>query len=261
MELARCLTGWSVKDHFWLGEFTFNEDLHDLSSKIVLGTRIEPAGQREAELVLEQLATHPATAQLICSKLVRRFISEDPRPELVESAARTFLSSKGSITATLEHVLLNGMTDADAKVKRPVDLIASGLRVLAADTDGGQPLQTYLTQMGQPAFEWPTPDGPPDNSSYWTSNLLPRWRFGTQLALNQIEGTTVEFEALISAADGDSDQVTFDRFTELMLGTPLDRKIRDDLLVALRNGGATDDRTFMELIVAGLATSPGFQWM
>jgi hypothetical protein len=53
MELARCFTGWTVKDHFWRGEFTFNQDFHDQGIKLVLGQRIEPAGQREAELVLE----------------------------------------------------------------------------------------------------------------------------------------------------------------------------------------------------------------
>ena len=37
MELARCLTGWNVKEHFWLGDFVFKEDLHDTGEKNVLG--------------------------------------------------------------------------------------------------------------------------------------------------------------------------------------------------------------------------------
>ncbi len=37
MELARCLTGWSVKEHFWLGDFVFREDQHELGAKHVLG--------------------------------------------------------------------------------------------------------------------------------------------------------------------------------------------------------------------------------
>jgi uncharacterized protein (DUF1800 family) len=53
--LARCLTGWSVKDHFWRGEFRFARQRHDDNPKQVLGLTIEPQGQVEAERVLAQL--------------------------------------------------------------------------------------------------------------------------------------------------------------------------------------------------------------
>jgi uncharacterized protein (DUF1800 family) len=42
MELARCLTGWTVKEHFWLGDFVFKEDIHDTGEKNVLGLSIQP---------------------------------------------------------------------------------------------------------------------------------------------------------------------------------------------------------------------------
>ena len=47
MELARCLTGWNVKDHFWLGDFVFKPDLHDTGEKTVLGLPVENAGLGE----------------------------------------------------------------------------------------------------------------------------------------------------------------------------------------------------------------------
>jgi hypothetical protein len=40
MELARCLTGWTIKESFTRGEFEFNEDTHDAGSKTVLGVAI-----------------------------------------------------------------------------------------------------------------------------------------------------------------------------------------------------------------------------
>ena len=258
MELARCFSGWSVKDHFWKGEFTFKEDFHDPGSKVVLGQRIEPAGQREAELILEQLALHPATARNICRKLVRKFVTEEDWPELVESATQTFLRTQGSIRATLAHVLERGLENPGAKVKRPMDFVAGGIRMLGADTDGGQPLQTFLAHMGQPAFEWPTPDGPSDNSTYWTSNLMPRWRFAVALSQNEIDGTELEVGALMEA---ESMEAGFDHLSELLLGTPFEFHVRDQLITALSDGGATDRRTIMELTIAGLLASPSFQWM
>ncbi|MCH7609862.1 MAG: DUF1800 family protein [Chloroflexi bacterium] len=112
--------------------------------------------------------------------------------------------------------------------------------------------------MGQPAFGWPTPDGPPADSSYWTSNLMPRWRFALALSQNQIDGTQLEVGALV---DSDSVESDFDRLSELLLGARLETRVRDELIAALSDGGATDRRTMTELTIAGLLASPGYQWM
>lgn len=185
-------------------------------------------------------------------------MTEEDRPELVESAAQTFLSTRGSIRATLGHLLEAGLQDPGAKFKRPVDFIVGGIRTLGADTDGGEPLQTFLARMGQPAFGWPTPDGPPADSSYWTSNLMPRWRFALALSQNQIDGTQLEVGALVNS---DSVESEFDRLSELLLGARLETQVRDELIAALSDGGATDRRTMTELTIAGLLASPGYQWM
>lgn len=257
MELARCLTGWSVKEHFWRGEFSYKPEIHDGGAKQVLGTHIEPAGQAEAEAVLEQLAHHPATAHFISTKLARRFVADQPPAELVEQAAQAFLASGGSITATLRVVLLEGLEQAGAKLKRPADFVASGLRMLAAETDAGRPIQQLLSQMGQPQFEWPTPDGPPDRSADWTGNLLPRWRFAVDLARNQIQGTQIPIQQLIQT---DGPQAAFDRIAALLLGAPLDPTRREPLLEALASETGGDQTTQMQLVLAGLLASPGFQY-
>ena len=253
MELARCLTGWTVKEHFWQGQFMFNPDLHDSAPKLVLGLRVEPAGQREAESILDELATHPSTARHVATKLVRRFVSEAPPAQLIEDTAETFLATDGSIGAVLERLLLEGLPEWGAKVKRPNDFIAGGLRTLAADTDGAQPVQEYLRQMGQPAFEWPTPDGPPDRSDYWISNLMPRWRFALDVAQNQIGGTSLDLDGLAAAVGGD----TFNRMAELLLGLRLDPELSRGLQAAI---GQVDEHTQLQLLLAGLLASPGFQW-
>jgi len=70
-DLARCLTGWSVKEAFWRGDFTFNAGQHDPEAKTVLGLTISPDGQGEAERVVEMLAAHASTARFIATKLGR----------------------------------------------------------------------------------------------------------------------------------------------------------------------------------------------
>jgi hypothetical protein len=153
----------------------------------------------------------------------------------------------------LDRLLLDVLPEWGAKVKRPNDFIAGGLRTLAAHTDGARPVQDYLRQMGQPAFEWPTPDGPPDRSDYWISNLMPRWRFALALAQNQIPGTTLDLDGLASAAGGDP----LKRMSELLLGLQLDPELSSGLQQAI---GQVDEQTRLQLSLAGLLASPGFQW-
>lgn len=258
MELARCLTGWTVKNHFWRGEFEFQSDYHDPGSKRVLGLRIEPAGQGEAEQLLDWLALHPSTAQHLSTKLIRRFVTEDPPPALVERAASTFVSSAGSIPATLRTILFDGLERPGTKLKRPVDYVSGALRILSADTDGGQPIQQLLAEMGQPLFEWPTPDGPPDRAEFWAGNLLPRWRFAIDLARDQIAGTRLQVPEWQL---GPGPSVAFDQLSALLLGVPPDPDRRDRVLEALQAGGRPDEPTTVQLILAGLLASPGFQYL
>src|SRR5258706_11428260 len=118
MELARCLTGWNVKEHFWLGDFVFKLDLHDTGAKHVLGMTIASAGIKEAEQVLEMLVTHPSAAHFISTKLARRFIADEPPQELVEKAAQIFLKTKGDIRSVLRVILLDGLPLAQPQIKR-----------------------------------------------------------------------------------------------------------------------------------------------
>src|SRR3989442_372228 len=64
MEVARCLSGWSVRSVKQLrkGSVEFHPGLHDDGAKLVLGRAI-PAGlgQQDLDRVLEIVALHPAT--------------------------------------------------------------------------------------------------------------------------------------------------------------------------------------------------------
>ena len=258
MELARCLTGWNVKEHFWLGDFVFKEDLHDTGTKNVLGLTIPNAGIKEAEQVIEMLVAHPSTARFIATKLTRRFIADEPPQEIVEKAAQTFLQTNGDIKSVLRVILLDSLAIAQPKYKRPANFIASAIRMTNTETDGAD-IQDYLLRMGQTYFNWPTPDGYPDTSAPWQNNLMPRWQFAFELIRNEIGGTKNNLNSLLDVSPTDSLQDDMDSLASLLLGTPLERLSRDKLIDSVRSAGATDEET-LQVAAAGIIASPAFQW-
>jgi uncharacterized protein (DUF1800 family) len=262
MELARCLTGWTVKERFWRGEYTFNEDIHDSGHKRVLNLSISPAGEQEAEIVLDEISLHPATAFRLAYKLYVRFLGDDPDLSLVRSAADAFLSSKGEIRSLLKVILMDGMNTHDLmpKFKRPIDFVVSAMRMLSADTDGDGSVQGYLSEMGQAPFEWPTPDGPPDAFGFWSTNLMPRWRFALQLAANEVEGSSIDLYQIIAASGVDTPEDLLVEFGRLLLGEPMSPALREQLLRDFADARATDETTMAQILVAGLVASPAFQW-
>jgi hypothetical protein len=258
MELARCLTGWNVKEHFWLGDFVFKEDLHDTGTKNVLGMSISNAGIREAEQVIEMLVTRPSTARFIATKLTRRFIADDPPQEIVEKAAQTFLNTNGDIKSVLRVILLDGLPLAQPKYKRPSNFVLSALRMLNVETDGAG-IQDYLLRMGQSYFNWPTPDGYPDHGEAWQGNLMPRWQFAFELIRNEIKGTKHNLKALMDVSSSGSLRGDVDAITSLLLGSPLASVTRDELIDSVLSAGASDEET-LQIVAAGLIASPAFQW-
>jgi hypothetical protein len=263
MEMARCLTGWTVRDRFWKGQFVFRPEMHDDGPKRVLRKAIEPSGLAEAEGVLEGLASHPATAQRLARKLVRRFLElESAEAEaLAQRAAATFTASGGEILPMVRLILLDGVlrepTGLAPKFKRPVHVVASALRMLEAVSNGGALIQNHLARMGQPLFQWPTPDGPPDDPGAWQTGLFARWDFAYQLARNQIEGTEIDLPGLLATAGAAGAGETFDALANIVLGSPLADPARGEILRLFTKEAGEE---MPALFLAGLLASPAFQW-
>jgi len=259
MELARCFTGWTVKERFWTGDFTFDSAVHDSGEKVVLGMRLLPGGQKEAESVLERLSKDPSTANFISEKLARRFLGGEPPAEIVAKAAAVFENSNGDIRATLRVILLDGLPLAKAKFRRPVNYVTASLRMLNAESDCGAAVQDYLLRMGQVPFNWPTPDGYPDRSEGWQGNLMPRWQFAFALVRNELGRTDVDLPALMTAADADDLPSNLDALGSLLLGAPLPIAERDNLIASVRSAGGSDDE-LLPVLAGGILASPAFQW-
>jgi hypothetical protein len=50
-----------------------------------------------------------------------------------------------------------------------------------------------------------------------------------------------------------------DALTSLLLGAPLERVARDELIASVRSAGATPEET-LQIIAASLIAAPAFQW-
>src|SRR5688572_1601091 len=201
-ETARSLTGWRLRTGWRKGTVYFDQSLHDDGEKRVLGQLIPAgAGAADVDRIVDIVCRHPATANHVATKLVRRFVSEDVPASLVRRVAEVFTATDGDIKSLLRTILTSDEFKAarGLKVKRPFQYIVSSLRALGADTHAHQPLIEYLQRMGQGPFQYPTPDGYPDRAAPWLGTLLWRWNFAFALASNRVPTVTVALDELANA--------------------------------------------------------------
>ena len=210
MEVARCLTGWTVRDRkkFFKGRVEFVARQHDDGTKRVLGETI-PAGlgARDLDRVLEIVVRHPGTARHLAWKLCRRFIADEPPAAAVAATAAAFTAAQGDMPATLRALFATPEFRAPAvrgmKFKRPMHFVVSALRATNAATDAARPRTDYLVRLGHAPFRYATPDGYPEEAPHWQNTLLWRWNFASALAANRIKGTRIEPEDLRARLGGD----------------------------------------------------------
>jgi uncharacterized protein (DUF1800 family) len=207
-EVARCFSGWTIQKPNEEGLFLYRPGLHDNGEKIVLGHKIPAGGGiADGERVLDILATQPATAHFIATKLARRFISDDPPPSVIDRAAAVFLKTDGSIRETLRTIVTSpeffSPATYRAKVRSPFEYVAAAMRALNAETDGDRPVLDAIGRMGQPVFGRITPDGYADRADQWLSSgaMVARFNFANALATNRMKGTTIDVSKLLPNVD------------------------------------------------------------
>jgi uncharacterized protein (DUF1800 family) len=201
-EVARCFTGWTIRQPRQAGEFEFNARMHDDGEKLVLGTRI-PAGGGidDGFTVLHLLAHHPATARFVSRELAVRFIADDPPATLVNRMAATFLKKNGDLRAVLKIMFESpefwSRGAYRAKMKSPLEMVASSLRATNADVDFTFGLNNQLHQLGEPLYRKAEPTGYSNSGQEWlnSAGLLARMNFSVALANNKVPGVKVDAAA------------------------------------------------------------------
>jgi uncharacterized protein (DUF1800 family) len=185
---SQVLTGWSVAGpDGWRtgtqpGTFLFRAAMHEPGPKRVMGKSYPDAGYDQGVAVLRDLASRPATARFIASKLARHFIADDPPAPAVERLAAAFSDSGGDLP-TVYGALIESPEAWDgpaAKYKTPSDFIISTFRGLdlPVPADGAKrpaPIGLFQ-QLGQRIWAPGSPAGWPDRATDWdgASELLKR---------------------------------------------------------------------------------------
>ncbi len=211
-ELAKVLTGWSIEEPQRGGGFTFRERAHEPGKKYVLGHTIKEHGEDEGKEMLDILAHHPATAHFICKKLAMRFVSDNPPQSLIDRMAETFLKKDGDMREVLRTLFHSPEFWAQdtyrAKVKTPLEFVASSVRASGANVQNALPLVQTLNRMGMPLYGMQPPTGYSVKADAWvnSSALLNRMNFALTLGSGRLNGSTVNPDSLLhGAAPPDSD--------------------------------------------------------
>lgn len=178
-----CFTGWRINKT--TGQFEFDDNRHFPFQKVVLG-KILPAfqGEKDGHDVLDMLAIHPGTAQYVCRKLCRYFVSDDPPEGLVQSAAGVFMANVDApdqLKKVVRTILLSTAfrTTWGEKIKRPFDYTISLMRAIQIELNPvTKDIFWRYDAAGQALFARGTPDGYPDEKEAWlgTMSMLQRMR-------------------------------------------------------------------------------------
>ena len=206
-EVARCLTGWTLRQPRNGGGFYYAPFMHDDGEKIVLGNKISGGGgMKDGEQIIKLLAHHPATAKFIATKLARKFVADEPPQSLIDNLAKTFLKTDGD----LREVYLTLFKAPEfwsaesyrSKIKTPFEMTVSAVRALGAETNGTQPFHRWIQQMGEGLYLAQPPTGYADKAENWvnTGSLLERMNFALALSSNRINGTRTSFAPELKSA-------------------------------------------------------------
>jgi uncharacterized protein (DUF1800 family) len=242
-EVARAFTGWSINQPRRNGQFIFREWMHDNGEKTVLGHKIPAGGgKKDGETVIDILAHHPNTAKFISTKLVRRFVSDNPPPALVDRVAGVYRKTEGDIRQMLKTIFASPEFSSQeayrAKIKSPFELAVSAIRALGAETVNTLQVSQFISRMGQPLYRYQPPTGFPDRAEQWvnTGSLLERLNFGLALSSNRVRGTTIDLERLAPGVQGIDAERALDKAISLLLNGDISQQTRAILQKQLREG-------------------------
>jgi uncharacterized protein (DUF1800 family) len=181
-EFARALTGWTVGGigrgpgarmlgNAPAGDFQFAELLHEPGDRVIMGKRYREGGEEQARGVLMDLASSPATARHLATKLARHFAGDDPPPALVDRLSKAYLASNGDLP-TVYRALVESPEPWAAqplKFKNPWEWSVSALRAVGSRDLPAQAAAGLLKQLGQPTWQPGSPAGWDDIAASWAA--------------------------------------------------------------------------------------------
>jgi uncharacterized protein (DUF1800 family) len=203
VQMAECLTGWTIREPRKDPQFFFDEKIHAPGNKVVMGRTIHYGSERDGEEALKMLAHSPKTANFISSELARHFVADNPPKALVNRMAQSFESAGGDVRAVLKTMIYSpefwSKETYRAKVKTPLELVATTARAMNAEVTITLPLAQWVGRMGEPLFLCQPPTGYSDKAETWVNAgaLLNRLNFALTFAGDKMNGATVDLKIIL----------------------------------------------------------------
>jgi uncharacterized protein (DUF1800 family) len=172
INFARALTGWTVANRGdgTDGKFVFRPEWHEPGAVAIMGRTYPEGGVEQAEAVLDDLATHPATARHVARKLAVHFVGEKAPLSLVERLEGAFRHGDGDLDAVTR--MLVSSDDAwraePRKVLPPYDFVVAVFRALQ-QTPRLPIFSNAMRTFGHVVWRAPSPAGWPDEDEAWAS--------------------------------------------------------------------------------------------
>jgi uncharacterized protein (DUF1800 family) len=251
-QVAKVLTGWTIDQPFRSGGYQFEPRRHEPGTKAVLGNTIGESGENEGLQVLHMLATSPATAKFISTKLAVRFVSDQPPPALVDRMAKTFVASNGDIKMVLRTMFDSPEFWApevyQAKMKTPEEFVISAVRASGAEVKNAIPLVQSLEKLGMPLYGMQTPNGYSWMAETWvnTGDLVSRMNFALGLSSDRIPGVQTDWTRLLGQTGAGIEPVALTqgdaaakeaKLEMLLLGQAVSDRTRSTVLQQFQNQG------------------------
>jgi uncharacterized protein (DUF1800 family) len=270
--MAETLTGWTVHEPRKDPEFFFDERIHAQGKKVLMGRAFNYGGEKDGEEALKFLANHPSTARFISAELARHFVSDNPPDSLIDRMTKTYESTGGDIRSVLKTMIYSAefwSKDAyGAKVKSPLELVASTARALGADVPVSLPLAQWVGRMGEPLFLCQPPTGYSDKSETWvnTGALLNRLNFALTFAGDKMAGTSVDLKTLLGQPSSSNPAIALEQSIQIFLAGDIAESTRKTLESRLNDPQISQARLddpvkqVNEGLIAGLVLgAPEFQ--
>jgi uncharacterized protein (DUF1800 family) len=235
IQMARCLTGWTVREPRRDPDFVFKPEFHAEGKKVVMGHTFNYGGEKDGEEALKMLANDAHTARFISIELARHFVSDTPPPALVDRMTKEYESSGGDIRSVMKAMIYSpefwSKQTYRAKVKTPFELVSSTARALNADVTISLPLAQWVGRMGEPLFLCQPPTGYSDKSETWvnTGALLNRLNFALAFSNGRLAGTNVDLGTMFGDDASKDPEMALARAVDLFLGGQVDEATRQTL--------------------------------
>jgi uncharacterized protein (DUF1800 family) len=253
VEVARCFTGWTIRNARTKPEFAFDDRVHDPQPKRVLGKKVHAGGIKDGEQVLDLLARDPHTARHIALELAQHFVSDNPPRAIVDRMAVAFRKSGGDLRDVMRAMIYSSefwsRAAYRAKIKTPFELVVSATRALGADVDTALPLVNWITRIGEPLYQCLPPTGYSDKASAWVNAgaLLNRLNFALALASSRVAGSEVQIAPLLGAEAQTDPYQALERAVNLFLAgqisattrSTLEKQSADPQIVQIKSGTTT----------------------